>query len=207
LGFVELLLIAVGLSMDAFAVSVTNGLVYKENYHKNFKNIFLTGLTFGVFQGAMPLLGYYLGISFFEYITKFDHWIAFILLGFIGGKMISEAMLSGKEFKKNSNKADNSKENSAAKSSKLTTKLLLMQGVATSIDALAVGISFSALNIDNVFIPCGLIAVVTLIMGIAGVYIGRKFGDLLNQKAMFFGGVVLAAIGLKILIEHLIKGV
>jgi putative Mn2+ efflux pump MntP len=191
--------------MDAFAVSVTNGLVYKENYRKNFKNTFLTGLTFGLFQGAMPLIGYYLGRSFSQYITKFDHWIAFILLGFIGGKMIAEA---AKEFsKKKSDKAAVIEENSAENHSKLTVKLLLMQGIATSIDALAVGISFSALHIDNIFIPCGLIAAVTLVMGIAGVYIGKKFGDLLNQKAMLFGGAVLAAIGLKILIEHLIKGI
>jgi putative Mn2+ efflux pump MntP len=192
--------------MDAFAVSVTNGLVYKESYHKNFKNVFLTGVTFGIFQGAMPLAGYYLGISFSEYITKFDHWIAFLLLGFIGGKMIAESV--GDLIKKKNNKQNNYAEETSAKSLKLGTKMLLMQGVATSIDALAVGISFSAFNnMDNIFIPCSLIAAVTLVMGVVGVYIGKKFGDLLNQKAMFFGGAVLAAIGLKILIEHLIKGV
>lgn len=183
MGWIELFLLALGLSMDAFAVSVTNGLCRKD---MKLPWIFATAATFGVFQGLMPVLGYLLGQTFYEYIARYDHLIALILLGFIGGKMIADSF---------------SKEEEACGLKKLTWGLLLVQGIATSIDALAVGISFSAMQVK--IIPSALlICLVTFACSFIGVLIGKKFGGKLNQKAELSGGLILVGIGIKIFVEH-----
>ncbi|MDR0920325.1 MAG: manganese efflux pump MntP family protein [Oscillospiraceae bacterium] len=182
MSIIELFLIALALSMDAFAVSVTNGLSYKPNL----KYTVGTALCFGVFQGAMPTLGYFLGSTFSEYVEKFDHWLAFILLGFIGGKMLYEALKSNEE----------------SKITKLTPQLILVQGLATSIDALAVGVSFATLSV-NIVTSALFITITTFICSFIGVIIGKKSGNILGNKAEIFGGIILIAIGTKILIQHI----
>lgn len=185
MGKVELLLIALGLSADAFAVAVTNGLC-----NKNMKpkwTLFIA-LAFGVFQGVMPSLGYALGQTFTKYITTYDHYVALILLGVIGGKMVYEAL---KDMS-----------NDCCEVKQITFGTLMVQGVATSIDALAVGVSFSALDIDIVS-TCLIIAIITFILSFLGVIIGKRFGSIFNKKAQLVGGVLLVAIGLKIFIEHM----
>lgn len=190
MGIIELLLIAIGLSMDAFAVSVTNGLCYK---NVRFKWTLGMGLCFGLFQGAMPSIGYFLGSTFAGYISRFDHYIALILLGFIGGKMLADGIKSRNESVEKSDLG-------------MSLGLLLVQGVATSIDALAVGVSFAMLPDVNIVIAAGFIAMITFILSIAAVFIGKKFGNLLNNKAQIVGGLILIAIGLKIFIEHTFFG-
>ena len=184
MGITELILIGIGLSMDAFAVSVTNGLCCKEI--KTGKTL-LTGLCFGGFQGLMPLIGYFLGRGFAKYITAFDHIIALVLLGFIGGQMIFES------FKKEEEKND---------AVCLTAKMLLMQGIATSIDALAVGVSFAALDNVNITFAASAICCITFAFSVVGVFIGKKFGTVLNNKAQLVGGIILVGIGIKIFVEH-----
>lgn len=184
----ELLLIAVGLSMDAFAVSVTNGMC-KKNVRIGWT--LGIGLCFGLFQGAMPAIGYALGQTFTSYVERFDHIIALVLLGLIGGKMLLDALKNGQE--------------ECSMGSVLTAGELLLQGVATSIDALAVGVSFAAMK-ANILASAGFIAVTTFVLSIAGVFIGKKFGAVLNKKAEIAGGVILIAIGLKIFIEHTFFG-
>ena len=184
MGLTELILIGIGLSMDAFAVWVTNGLCCKEI--RSGKTL-LTGLCFGGFQGLMPLIGYFLGMGFAKYITAFDHIIALILLGFIGGQMIFES------FRKNDEKCD---------VVCLSAKMLLMQGIATSIDALAVGVSFAALENVNIAFAASSICCITFIFSMAGVFIGKKFGTILNNKAQLAGGIILVGIGVKIFVEH-----
>lgn len=188
MGVVELILIGIGLSMDAFAVSVTNGLCCKEI---RAGKTFLTGLCFGGFQGLMPLIGYFLGRGFAKYITAFDHIIALVLLGFIGIQMIAEAIKKDEE---------------STESACLTAKMLLMQGIATSIDALAVGVSFAALPDVNIAFAAGAICCITFAFSIAGVLIGKKFGTMLNNKAQLVGGLILVGIGIKIFIEHVFFG-
>lgn len=185
MGIVELLLIAVGLSMDAFAVSVTNGMCRK-NIKLNWT--FAVALTFGLFQGIMPAIGYFLGQTFTNYVTKFDHIIALVLLGFIGGKMLIDALKPEKD--------DEEKE-----SENLTLGMLMVQGVATSIDALAVGVSFSALK-ANIIVSAAFITCITFAFSFVGVLIGKKFGSILNKKAEIIGGIILIGIGVKIFIEH-----
>lgn len=181
---IELILIGVGLSMDAFAVSVTNGLCCK---NIGAGRTVMTGVCFGVFQGIMPLTGYFLGCGFTKYITAFDHIIALVLLGFIGGQMIWES------FRKDDEKSE---------SNILTGKMLFMQGVATSIDALAVGVSFAALDNVNIAFAATTICCITFVISIAGVLIGKKFGNMLNSKAQLVGGLILVGIGIKIFVEH-----
>lgn len=180
----EILLIALGLSMDAFAVSVTNGMCIKK---AGISQSLMCGLCFGLFQGAMPAIGYALGKSFEEWITAFDHWIALILLGFIGGRMIADSV-----------KPDKTEESIM----KLTFPLLLVQGLSTSIDALAVGVGFAALSVSIVS-SSAVICMVTFIISCIGVYIGKRFGCKLNKKAETAGGIILIAIGLKVFIEHM----
>ena len=183
MGFAELLLIAVGLSMDAFAVSICKGLSVKKVTPKHAA---LAGLYFGGFQLLMPLLGYLLGFKFEHLITSVDHWIAFILLSIIGGNMIKEA------FSKDDEKL----------SDDFGVKTMLTMAVATSIDALAVGITFAFLSVD--IVPASLsIGVTTFIFSAAGIYIGNIFGSRYKSKAEFAGGFILVLIGLKILLEHL----
>ena len=190
MGLTELLLIAVGLSMDAFAVSVTNGLCYK---NVKFCWTLSMGLCFGLFQGAMPTIGYFLGSTFADYISTFDHYIALILLCFIGGKMLIDGV---------KRKDDDIKATGAS----IGLGILLVQGVATSIDALAVGVSFAMLPNVNIVTAAGFIALVTFVLSIAAVFVGKKFGNLLNNKAQIIGGLILIAIGIKIFIEHTFLG-
>lgn len=186
MGFWELLLIAVGLSMDAFAVALCKGL---EMLRFNGKRAGLIAVFFGGFQGLMPLVGWLLGRQFEAYITKIDHWIAFLLLAVIGGKMIAEGL-------KKPEKDDAENEN------RFSVKELFVLAVATSIDALAVGITFAFLQV-NILPSASLIAVTTLLLSFAGVFIGHKFGAKLQNKAELVGGILLVCIGLKILLEHL----
>lgn len=187
MGFVELFLIGVGLSMDAFAVSVCKGLNMRGKV--NFKHAGIIALFFGGFQAIMPLIGYFLGIGFEKYITRIDHWIAFLLLGFIGGKMVVEAI---KEW----NETDKQEED------RLDIKELFVLAVATSIDALAVGITFAFLNV-NIWSAISIIGATTFVLSIIGVVIGNKFGSKYKSKAELVGGVILVLMGVKILLEHL----
>lgn len=178
----EVFLVAVGLSMDAFAVAVCKGLKMPKI---NPKQTAIIALFFGGFQALMPLIGYFLGKQFEEYIVSIDHWITFILLGIIGGKMIYES------FKK-----DEEDEGG------FSIKELFVLAIATSIDALAVGITFAFLKV-NIVISVSLIGVTTFILSAIGVFIGHKFGEKYKSKAEFAGGLILILIGLKILLEHL----
>lgn len=180
----ELLLIAVGLSMDAFAVSICKGLATKK---VGVKHMLIVGLWFGGFQALMPLIGYFLGSTFEEYITRFDHWVAFVLLAIIGGNMIREA-LSGEEEKANDS---------------LGVREMLTLAVATSIDALAVGVTFALLPGVNIAAAVSFIGVITFVISAAGIKVGNAFGVKCKSKAELAGGVILILIGLKILLEHL----
>lgn len=187
MGFVELFLIAVGLSMDAFAVSVCKGLCMKR---LDIRRAVVIALFFGVFQMVMPLVGWALGTQFEQYITPIDHWIAFVLLGFIGGKMLWEAFRG---------KGD---ETTCEIEEKLDIPELTMLAVATSIDALAVGITFAFLGVD--IVPSViLIGATTFVLALVGVAVGHRFGARYEKLANVVGGVVLVLIGTKILLEHL----
>lgn len=181
MGFVELLLIAVGLSMDAFAVSICKGLSLQKLQPRHAA---LVGLYFGGFQALMPLVGWLLGSRFQQAIASVDHWVAFVLLGLIGLSMIRE---SGK---------------SEELSDDLSVKTMLPLAIATSIDALAVGITFAFLSV-RILPAVALIGVTTFLLSAAGVYIGHVFGLRYKSKAEFAGGLLLILIGLKILLEHL----
>ena len=183
MGIIELLLISVGLAMDAFAVSICKGLSLKKF---NIKKGVIIALYFGLFQGLMPLIGFLLGYSFEEYITSIDHWIAFILLSLIGLNMIKESL---------SKEKDNFND-------KLDLKTMLPFALATSIDALAVGITFAFLKV-NILLAIILIGIITFIISFIGVKIGNKFGSKYEKKAQVVGGIILLLIGLKILLEHL----
>lgn len=181
--FIQLFLLSLGLAMDAFAVAVCKGLKMK---CIDLKYAFLIAGFFGVFQAAMPLLGWFLGKQFQSYITSFDHWIAFVLLLFIGGQMIWES------FQK---EVDD-------KPLTYDLKELTMLAIATSIDALAVGVTFAFLNID--ILPAILtIGVITFLLSLLGVRVGNRFGVKYKSRAELFGGVILVLIGCKILLEHL----
>lgn len=183
MGLIEILLISVGLAMDAFAVSICKGLSMKKmDWHKGF----IIASYFGIFQGAMPLLGYFLGIGFEDLVTSVDHWIAFILLSIIGGKMIQEAL-----SKDNESLNDN-----------VDFKTMAILALATSIDALAIGITFAFLDVNIVFASYS-IAMITFILSLIGVRIGNVFGDRFKKKAEFIGGAILIFLGIKIIIEHL----
>lgn len=183
MSIIEIILLGLGLAMDASAVSMTNGMTMKP---MKLKGTLATAFAFGLFQGVMPLIGYFAGSVFAEYMAAIDHWIALILLGFIGGKMLWDALKKEDEV--------------VPAAHKLTLKLLLVQAIATSIDALAVGVSFAAMNV-NIFIAVSIIAAVTFICSIIAVLIGKKCGDFLNQKAEIFGGCILILIGLKIFLD------
>lgn len=193
---ISVFFIALALAMDAFSVSVTSGMVLK---NVKVGSAFKIGIFFGGFQFIMPCAGYFLGSAFSGFISSFDHWIAFILLGFIGGKMLYEA------FKKDDEEEDIK--------NPLETKLLTVLAIATSIDALAVGVTFATMKMGVLF-PCswsalallqasGIIGIVAFLLSGVGVYIGSKFGNLFGNKAEILGGIVLIGIGIKILIEHL----
>ena len=185
---IELFLLGVWLSMDAFAVSVCNGLGMR---NLNKKKALIIGLYFGVFQALMPFVGWLLGSQFQKYITSIDHWIAFILLGFIGGKMMIEAV---REW--------NEEEVVDVMDAPIDHKNMLVLAVATSIDALAVGITFAFLGTPIVE-AITIIGITTMVISIAGVVVGNFFGSRYKSKAEFIGGLILVLLGLKILLEHL----
>lgn len=185
MGFLELFLIAIGLSMDAFAVSVCKGLATQKLKKKHFVII---GLWFGGFQGLMPLIGYLLGSTFEKYITPFDHWVAFVLLGAIGLNMLKEGL---------------SKEKEEECSACFAFKTMLVMAVATSIDALAIGISFAILPDVNILAAISFIGVVTFILSGVGLKIGNIFGAKYKSRAEIAGGSILILMGIKILLEHL----
>ena len=183
MGLIELFLMAVGLSMDAFAVSVCKGLAMKKC---TWAKAGIVGLYFGVFQAGMPVIGYLLGSQFKEIITSIDHWIASILLGLIGAGMIKEAF-GGEDCE-----ADDS----------LDVRTMLPLAVATSIDALAVGITFAFLKVE--IVPAvSFIGVTTFVISAAGVRIGNVFGSRWQKGAQIAGGAILVCLGVKILVEHL----
>ncbi len=180
---ITLFLLAVGLAMDAFAVAVCKGLAMNRI---SWKKALTVGLWFGIFQAGMPVIGYLLGAGLSEKIAAFDHWIAFVLLALIGANMIREACRGGDEA------ADDS----------LAFGKMLTLAVATSIDALAVGVTFAFLTV-NIVKAAAFIGVITLIISMAGVKIGNIFGNKYQAKAEFIGGLILILLGTKILIEHL----
>ena len=185
MGLIELFLLAVGLSMDAFAVSVCKGLAMERC---RLRNAAVCGLWFGGFQALMPTIGYFLGYRFREYITAVDHWIAFALLLLIGGNMVREALRKGEE-----ENADDS----------LDVKTMLLLAIATSIDALAVGITFAFLPNTNVPAAVLFIGTVTFVLSMIGVKVGNVFGRKYESRAELLGGVILILLGVKILVEHL----
>ena len=188
MGFVELFLIGVGLSMDAFAVSICKGLGMRS---LNMRQALVIGLFFGGFQALMPLIGWALGTQLADFITPIDHWIAFILLVLIGGKMLFDALRGGDE-----------EEAADPKDAKLDLKELLMLAIATSIDALAVGITFAFLGVNIVW-AIAIIGVTTFVLSVVGVVVGHAFGARYEKGATIAGGIVLILIGCKILLEHL----
>ena len=196
MSFVELLLIAVGLSMDAFAVAICKGLSIRELKPRH---AVLVGLYFGGFQALMPVIGWLLGARFEHVIASFDHWVAFCLLAIIGISMIQEAFSKAEELSDMIQEAFSKAEEL---SDDLGVRTMVMLAVATSIDALAVGITFAFLQV-KILPAAGLIGVTTFLLSALGVYIGRLFGLRYKAKAEFAGGVILILIGLKILLEHL----
>lgn len=185
MSFTELFLIAIGLSMDAFAVAVCKGLKMPK---MRWGQMIIIGLFFGVAQAVMPAIGWILGKQFEMYIVNIDHWIAFVLLAFIGGKMLKEAFDKDGDCCKEKYRFD--------------FKELFVLAVATSIDALAVGITFAFLKV-NLLASVSLIGVTTFILSSAGVFIGHKFGAKYKSKAEAAGGIILILMGAKILLEHL----
>ncbi|MBR3827566.1 MAG: manganese efflux pump [Alistipes sp.] len=183
MGIVELLLVAIGLAMDAFAVSVGKGVTLRR---VAFRHAITAGVWFGGFQALMPIAGYLVGVRFSAVVASIDHWIAFGLLALIGINMIREAVWGDEE----SHTAD------------FGVKTMLLMAIATSIDALAVGITIAFLGI-NIWVAATVIGIVTLLLSGVGIYLGSLFGSRLGSKAGIIGGVILIVIGLKILIEHL----
>ena len=184
MGLLEIIIIAVGLSMDAFAVSITLGLSVEK---PKMKEIILPGLYFGFFQAFMPTIGYFSGIYFADRIKEFDHWIAFVLLGIIGGKMIIDSI---------------SKEEDKINQHTFQFVKMLILAIATSIDALAIGITFAVFKV-NILIAIIITGFVTFFVSIVGVKIGKIFGLKYKSKAEFIGGAVLIVLGIKIVIEHI----
>lgn len=185
MGIIELILIGVGLAMDAFAVSICKGLSMKK---MNYRHAFVIALFFGGFQAIMPFIGWFVGSRFSAYIQTFDHWIAFVLLTLIGGKMIIDAV---KEKEQEIIEIEEA----------LDLKELFLLAIATSIDALAVGVTFAFLEVA--IIPAiSIIGIITFVISFAGVMIGNLFGSRFKNKAEIAGGIILILIGLKILLEH-----
>ncbi len=183
MGFIEILIIGISLAADAFAVSICKGLSMKK--YDNKKGIII-GLYFGIFQGLMPVIGYLLGTTFKDLITSIDHWIAFVLLSSIGLNMIRESF---------------SKEDESC-NEEVDFKTMLPLSVATSIDALAIGITFAFLK-ANILVASTIITITTFTLSFIGTIIGNKFGTKYKSKAEFLGGLILIIMGIKILLEHL----
>jgi putative Mn2+ efflux pump MntP len=186
MGIAELFLLAVGLSMDAFAVSVCKGLAMQKI---DWKKMTIVGAWFGGFQALMPTIGYCVGSLFESYITAFDHWIAFVLLAFIGGNMIKEAFAKDEDGGEDTNAS-------------LSFKVMLLLAIATSIDALAVGVTFAFLQVNLPFAVL-FIGATTFVLSAIGVKVGSVFGTKYKSKAELAGGVILVLLGVKILLEHL----
>jgi putative Mn2+ efflux pump MntP len=184
MGIAEIILIAIGLSMDAFAVSITIGIAVKKT---GIKEMLIPGIYFGFFQALMPLIGFFAGTRFAYRIQHLDHWVAFILLGFIGGKMIKDSF---------------SREEEKDKEFSFGLSTMLMMAIATSIDALAVGITFAFFAI-NIFLAIAIIGFTTFCISAAGVKIGNLFGTRFKSRAELIGGIFLVLLGVKILVEHL----
>ena len=184
MGFVELVLISIGLAMDAFAVSICKGLSMKKKI--NHKKALVIALYFGIFQGAMPIIGYLLGVAFEDIVLSVDHWIAFILLSIIGIGMIKESL--GDEEESLNDKVD--------------FKTMVVLAIATSIDALAIGVTFAFLQV-NIGLAGLMICAITFIISYFGVVFGNKFGDKFGSKAELVGGILFIFMGLKILLENL----
>jgi len=180
---ISIIILSIGLSMDAFAVSISNGLIFKD---LNLKKILLISSLFGFFHILMPLVGWFVGVGIEVYINEFDHWIAFVLLLFIGGKMIYEAFINGINEQK--------------QEFKIT--IIIGQAFATSIDALAIGVSFALLKI-SIISPILIIGLTTFVFSIVGLQLGKYFGNKIGKSIALFGGIVLIGIGIKILVEHL----
>ena len=180
----ELFLLAAGLSMDAFAVSVCKGLSAQKLKKKHY---FIIGAWFGGFQALMPSIGYFLGSFLEKYITAFDHWVAFILLGYIGIKMILDAVRGEEE----------------SSTGNTNFRVMLLLAVATSIDALAAGITFAFMSV-NIWFSIAVIGSITFCLSTFGALIGKRAGDRLGKHAQIVGGVILIAMGVKILIEHML---
>ena len=188
MSFGEIFLLGVGLAMDAFAVSICKGLGMSK---VNGKQCLVIGLFFGGFQALMPFLGWFLGSTFAEKIKAIDHWVAFILLGYIGIKMISDAI---KEWKEETKVEE--------MDLPLDLKEMFLLAIATSIDALAVGVTFSFLEVAVAW-ACTIIGVVTFFISCGGVYVGNIFGERYKAKAQIIGGVILVVLGIRILLSHL----
>lgn len=183
MGVIELLVLSVGLAMDAFAVAICKGLSMSK---MEWKNAIIIGLYFGFFQAFMPVVGYLLGVNFQDKISNIDHWIAFLLLGIIGINMIKEAI---------------SKETDISNDS-IKFKDMIILAIATSIDALAIGITFAFLKV-NIILAASLIGIITFVISVIGVKVGNIFGDKYEKKAELAGGIILILLGIKILLEHL----
>ena len=184
MSILELFIISTGVAMDAFAVSICKGISLNKI---NIKNILKIGLYFSIFQGLMPLLGYFIGLNFHHFIESIDHYVVFIILSVLGINMIRESF-------ENEELDD-----------KLDIKTMLILSVATSIDAFALGISLSLLEV-NIFITVLFIFLVTLVLSLIGVIIGNKFRGKFGKYSLIFGGVILILMGIKILIEHIFLG-
>lgn len=183
MGLIELVILSIGLAMDAFAVSICKGLAMQK---MKWKNAIIIGAYFGIFQALMPLIGYFLGINFEKAITNVDHWIAFGLLTVMGINMIKEAYSKEKEESNDS----------------IKFKDMLILAIATSIDALAVGITFAFFKV-NLVLAITLIGTITFALSVIGTKVGNRFGDKYENKAELVGGIILILLGLKILLEHL----
>lgn len=191
MSILELLIIAFGLSMDAFAVAICKGLSMKKI---SFKKAGIVGLYFGLFQAGMPLIGYYLGVQFQGRITSIDHWIAVTLLGIIGILMIKESRQNECDNPESSQTEENTED-------PLNFKTMIILAIATSIDALAVGVTFAFLNVD--IVPAvSFIGIITFFLSMFGVKLGNVFGTIFKSKAEFTGGIILIFMGMKILLEH-----
>jgi len=183
MSFIVIIFIAIGLSMDSFAVSISNGLTIK---NLELKKSILIATSLALFQALMPLLGWYLGSNIEQYIKEIDHWIAFSLLSFIGIKMIYESRMEQADETKNS----------------ISFKTIIIQSIATSIDAFAVGISFAVL-VSDIVLPIIIIGITTFVFSFVGLKIGKILGNKLGNSVELIGGIILIGIGFKILIEHL----
>ena len=195
--YVTLLLIALSLSLDAFSVSIIDGLTIND---LNKKRMLFICLTFGVFQALMPLIGHLVGLTFIQYIEDYDHWLSLVLLAFVGLKMVYDGV---KEIIEKRKKNDSEEETSKTYS----YKLILIQGIATAIDALAIGLTLeTSIAPANVYLGIFIIGVVTFLMCLVGIFLGSKISKLLKghiEIAEIIGGVILVLIGIKIVLNHL----